>query len=98
MRMKYHNTSVIMNIALPKHKCGLSLEHNIHKNTYEKAEEWIINNNWCEWESEESKQQAIDTDEIWTLQWYPETPIRFYGIAAPTFDGLLRLAHSNDED
>lgn len=78
---------------LPKHKCGLSLEHNQHRNVYEDAFVWIEDNEWCDWESEEAKQKAIDTDEIWTLQWYPETPVGFCAVAAPTLEDVLRLAN-----
>ena len=77
----------------PKHNCGLHLNHNDHKNVYEKAEQWIVDNDWCDWENEEAKQRAIDTDEIWTLQWYPDTPVGFCALAAPTFEELLKLAN-----
>lgn len=79
--------------CLPAHNAGMSLEHNQHKNIYETAEEWIKNNGWCDWESEDQKLKAIETDEIWTLRWYPETPIGFYAIAAPTLEDLLRIAN-----
>ena len=78
---------------LPKHKSGLHLQHNDHKNVYETAVQWIVDNDWCDWESEEAKQRAIDTDEIWTLQWYPDTPVGFYALAAPTFEELLEWAN-----
>lgn len=80
---------------LPKHKAGLSIRHNEHKNYYETAKEWVIDNEWCEWENEEEKQKAIDTNEIWTLQWYPETPVGFFGIAAPTLADLLRISNTD---
>ena len=79
--------------VFPAHKAGLSLEHNQHKNVYEKAEDWIIENEWCEWESEEAKKIAIDTDEIWTIQWYPDTPVGFCAVAAPTLADLLCIAN-----
>lgn len=78
---------------LPKHKCGLHLQHNDHKNVYEPAGQWIADNDWCDWENEEAKQRAIDTDEIWTIQWYPDTPVGFYALAAPTLDELLKRAN-----
>lgn len=77
--------------AFPAHKAGMTLEHNDHKNVYEKASDWIADNEWCEWESESAKQQAIETDEIWTLRWYPETPVGFCAVAAPTLPDLLRI-------
>lgn len=77
---------------LPPHKASLSLEHNMHKNNYESAAEWIEHNDWCDWEDENSKQKAIDTNEVRTLQWYPDTPVGFCAIAAPTLSDILRLA------
>ena len=79
---------------LPKHKAGLSLEHNTHKTYYETVEQWLENNTWCDWESDEAKQKAIDTNEVWTLQWYPNSPIGFNAVAAPTFEDVIRLANS----
>tara|TARA_Y100000034_G_C6833073_1_gene376208 strand:+ start:921 stop:1187 length:267 start_codon:yes stop_codon:yes gene_type:complete len=81
--------------VLPAHKAGLSLEHNQHKNVYEKAAQWIEENEWCDWENDEAKQKAIDTDEIWTLQWYPETPVGFCAVAAPTLADLIRIVNDN---
>lgn len=78
---------------LPAHKCGLELAHNDHKNVYETAADWIDSNDWCDWESEDAKQRAIDTDEIWTLQWYPETPVGFCAVAAPTLAELLAMVN-----
>jgi hypothetical protein len=76
-------------MKLPEHKCGLHLEHNVHKNYYETAESYIRDYGMHVWKDEASKQRAIDTDSIWTLQWYPDTPIGFYAIAAPTLEELL---------
>lgn len=81
--------------GLPAHNAGMSLEHNQHKNAYEKAEDWINKNEWCDWESEDAKRQAIATDEIWTLQWYPKTPVGFCAVAAPTLADLLRIANDD---
>lgn len=81
--------------TFPSHKAGMSLEHNQHKNFYEKASDWIDDNDLFEWENEEAKQKPIETDEIWTLQWYPHTPVGFCAVAAPTLADLLCLA-SND--
>jgi hypothetical protein len=81
-------------VNFPAHKCGLSLEHNQHRNYYESVELWLTNNTWCDWENDEAKQRAIDTDEVWSLQWYPDTPVGFRAVAAPTLDECLRLAVS----
>lgn len=81
---------------IPQHKCGLFLTHNEHRDYYEKAADYIREG--CErqspttWKDEEAKQRAIETDEIWELQWYPRTPIGFFHVAAPTLHELLELA------
>ena len=81
---------------LPQHKYGLFLTHNEHRDYYEKAEDYIREG--CErssatvWKNDEAKQRAIETDEIWELQWYPNTPIAFYHVAAPTLAELLEWA------
>jgi hypothetical protein len=77
---------------LPAHKCGLFLTHNEHRDVYQSPADWIRENELYEFASEEAKQRAIATDEIWTLHWYPETPISFNAIAAPTLEELLELA------
>jgi hypothetical protein len=85
-------------VLLPQHACSLTLEHNRHKDYYQSASEW-----WTEelarhgedawnWPSDEARQRAIDTDEVWLLQWYPHTPIGSYSIAAPTLAELLAHA------
>jgi len=79
---------------LPPHKSGVTLTHNNHKCYYQTAERAIAEDEHYDWESDKAKQIAIDTDEIWTLQWYPETPIGFQSIAAPTLHDLLRIANS----
>jgi len=79
-------------VKFPPHKCGLYLEHNTHRDVYEKLADHIAEDKLLTWESEEAKQRAIETDEFWELQWYPATPISFYCVAAPTLDECLALA------
>jgi hypothetical protein len=88
-------------VKFPKHKCGLHLNHNEHKNIYQTAAESIEDGKRMEcsasWENEEAKQMAIKTNEIWTLQWYPDTPIGSYYIAAPTLEDLLKFAEKVED-
>ena len=87
-------------MKLPEHKCGLTLEHNDCRNVYmtvrKMIEEWqdTTMEDLYQWESDEHKQRAIDTNEIWTLQWYPDNPVGFFAIAAPTLDELLAYAET----
>lgn len=81
-------------IELPKYKISLSITHNEHKIYYETIEDYINQNPDCpiNFESEEIKQECIKTDSLWEMRWYPETPISFYMIGAPTLEGLLDYA------
>jgi hypothetical protein len=83
-------------MKFPAHKCGLYLEHNVHRDYYESAQKWWENQveRECphDWKDDESRNRAIASDEIWTLQWYPDTPIGSYSIAAPTLEELLAYA------
>jgi hypothetical protein len=81
-------------MKLPEHKCGLYLQHNEHRNYYQSATEWIADHDLYDWKDEASKQRAIQSDSVWTLQWYPDTPIGFCAIAAPTLEELLEFALS----
>lgn len=78
----------------PKHKGGMFLTHNEHKNTYDSAGQWIVENtDRVSWASDEAKLRSIETDEIWAIQWYPDTPVGFCAVAAPTLEELLKLAN-----
>lgn len=80
-------------MEFPQHKCSLTLTHNDHRDYYQSAEDWIEeNSDRLNWESDDAKGRAIETDSIWTLQWYPDTPIGFYCVAAPTLEEVLALA------
>lgn len=90
----------------PAHKGSLSLTHNEHKSLYQAAEEWLTDNEysptdpsgpgWLRWTSPEERQKAIDADSIWTLHWYPETPVGFYTISASDLDTLLEASRNLD--
>lgn len=79
--------------VFPKHEASLHLEHNLHKGYYLTVAESITNDDHgyrenC-WVSQEQKQKAIATNECWTLQWYPYTPIGFKISSAADLDVLL---------
>ena len=48
---------------LPDHKCSLTIVHNDHKNIYQSAEEWIEENTFCQWISEEEKKKERKRNE-----------------------------------
>ena len=80
----------------PKHEASLHLTHNQHKAYYKTVAEEIADDghgyrDYC-WVSEEQKQKAIETNECWSLQWYPKTPVGFCILSAADLDDLLRAA------
>lgn len=82
-----------LELKFPPHEAGLSLHHNEHKNVYMTAAAYIEEQgaHW-DWVSPEQRQKAIETDSIWALQWYPNTPIAFCALAAADLDVLLTCA------
>ena len=83
-------------MKLPKHKCELSITHNEHKSYYLSVKEYLHEGDDIDWQSLEHKQRAIETDEIWQMRWYPETPVGFYSACAPTLEELLEFVNSKD--
>lgn len=86
-----------MEIELPRHDCSLAMEHNPHKMYYQTVKEFISRieeHLETEWENEESKKRAIETNELWEMRWYPDTPMRFNLAYAPTFQELLDFVNS----
>lgn len=85
---------------LPRHKCGLYLTHNQHKDYYQNVDEWIMDSldigSDYNWVSPEQKEKAIREDSVWVLQWYPHTPVSFYRICSADLDILLQKAQEID--
>jgi hypothetical protein len=84
-------------IKWPRHAASLYLEHNDHKNYYQTIEE-VCENYEHDWISEEERKKAIETDSVWTLQWYPDTPIGSHCYAASTFEALMGHVMSLEQD
>lgn len=82
----------ILNI-LPDHKCSLTITHNEHLDIYQTAGQ-VIHEQDLVFESDEQKKRAMATNELWIMQWYPETPIGFNRVAAPTLSELVKFAHT----
>ena len=79
----------------PKHKCGMYLTHNQHRDYYQTVEQALAEGNYyddSDWVSPEQRARAIETDEVWALQWYPHTPIGSYSMLAADLDVLLQAA------
>jgi len=88
-------------IYLPKHKCSLTIEHNANRDFYQTVEQnldEIPEDMHPDFESKESKERCIKENEIWTIQWYPRTPISFDYLAAPTLEELLKYAKKVEDE
>ena len=84
---------------LPSHKAGVYLTHNQHKDYYESIQDHI--NEYAsidadDFVSPEDMQKCIDTDELWELQWYPETPIGFHKVNGSSLEIVLKRAMEID--
>jgi hypothetical protein len=78
-------------MKFPKHECSLHLHHNTHKGYYETVETALGNGTYDpeDFISPEQKQKAIETGEVWSLQWYPHTPVGFFICLAADLDALM---------
>lgn len=81
----------------PAHNCGLYLTHNEHRDVYDPLEQFIEQRQ-LEFPTAEMKERSIATDECWILQWYPDTPVGFYIVAAPTLEELILAAQQADKE
>lgn len=80
-------------MRLPEHKCGLYLTHNEHKDMYRTiAQEFEYHPEDYDDMSEEDKAECLATDSLWTLQWYPKTPVGFCVVHAATLEKVINLA------
>ncbi len=87
-------------IKWPRH-LELSLRHNQHKNYYETVQEAIDSGDHGykpdDWVSSDQMTCAIATNECWTLQWYPDTPVGFCLLSAADLDVLLEAVNVREE-
>lgn len=47
-----------------------------------------------DWVSEDEKQRAIETNKMWNLHWYQDTPVGFYSVSASSLPALLEYVFS----
>jgi hypothetical protein len=86
-------------ITWPAHKGAMHVTHNEHKSYYESVEKAIGDRDEgpCTYDrgdfpDEEEIRKAIDTGEVWEIQWYPDTPVGFYTVCAATLSRALEVA------
>lgn len=79
-------------LIFPQHECGLYLTHNQHRDYHQTLSEYIQDHELEEdFENAKTMARAIETDELWELQWYPHTPVGFIRVVAPTLEEVLEL-------
>lgn len=88
------------NVMFPAHKGALFLTHNEHKNEYATVGQWLNEqgDELADFPDESERQKAIVTDELWMLQWYPDTPVGFKRVCAASFDRLMELVTEEERD
>lgn len=86
-------------IKWPEHKCNMHIDHNQHLAYYETVESALSSARGShptydrrDFPDETEIQKAIATGEVWTIQWYPETPIGFCRVCAATLSRALEHA------
>lgn len=70
---------------MPPHKGSCTISHNDHLNNYATVEqEEEFHAEWFKgsWVSGESREFAIKNNQLWSIQWYPETPVGFSNLCA----------------
>lgn len=84
---------VVIEPDWPLHKCEMTLTHNEHRNSYQTAAQYL-DHEWPHllFRDRAARQRCVDTDELWCLQWYPDTPVGYFAIAAPTFAEVMAWA------
>lgn len=86
--------------ALPPHEVTMTLSHNEHKVYYRTVAQAIEDKDHGydpeDFVSPEQMKKAIETNECWSLQWYPTTPVGFYHVSACELSALLEYVQGKD--
>lgn len=85
--------------SFPKHAAGLELLHNPHKSepvTIAEYESDRQSYGDAAWVSAEERRKALETDELWTLCWYPITHIGCIDLWGSTLEAVLASSKNPD--
>lgn len=87
----------IDSIVWPAHKGGLHISRNQHYGYYETVTEAIGDRPGATYRSgdfinPEDRARCIELDSVWTVQWYPDTPVGFHVVHASSLS--LALEHA----
>ena len=70
---------------------NMTIEHQPHACNYMSAEEYLATE-WAPDISDEDKAECIRTGQIWEIHWYPNTPVGFNCVGAPTLERAIEIA------
>lgn len=89
-------------VEFPEHEASMHITHNQHKAYYQSIESYIAEEHLQiesdDWATPTSRERCIANDDIWELQWYPNTPIGFCKIYGATFEEVLTAARTISSD
>lgn len=78
---------------------SLTIEYNEHnsiyktaKQVYDDPEPLTSREPHVEWVSPEERVIALETNSVWVLDWYPDTPVGHFTVAASTLKAVLLYA------
>jgi hypothetical protein len=71
---------------MPPHKAAATITHNQHLCYLQSVADYAAELYWI---SEESRADAIARNEVWEIQWYPDSSVGFCRIAASTWSDLV---------
>jgi hypothetical protein len=78
---------------LPKHSGSLCLSHNDHLDVYESVSDYY--RDLEDFISQEEYQKCLETNNVWSLIWYPETPVGFCVIRAASLEAIQQQLKEN---
>lgn len=79
---------------------SLTLSFNDHACNYVTVKEAVESNCMLEhgtWVSDEEKRRAIESNSLWSLHWYPDTPIGCYDLMGSSLESVVMAAMEVDE-
>lgn len=80
-------------MKLPKHYT-ITIEHNPHKSCYNNVQEYIdMWDHFIDCITPEDLKICIQRNELWSVQWYPNTPISFTLILSYSLERCLELCN-----
>lgn len=70
---------------------NMSIEHQPHAPSYTSVEKYL-SEDWSPDITDEDKAECIRTGQLWVIQWYPNTPVGFNCVGAPTLERAIQIA------